>query len=483
MAIGKTNAVTIIEEGSAEKDFLVRFWDIDGTLLKEEWVNQGENATPPENPTYNSPYSVFARWNQSYENVQYPADIGALYVTEHTMVELLIDDYSGYQPTIRVNKLDDSLLTIYWGDGEISTSSATGDIEIRKPNPYQTAGKYKVVLQSGVDTLETIQNRGLFDGSAYDRNLIQVFIGNNLNSMLAGFFAFPNQSKIEVISYNPNKDQFQHRISTGDFPCLLALIIPDQVYGALSIGNLKCAKVVSLPNSGCYTITFSGVCYNIERMIFPPDNTYQSDSSLQACYKLKYTYLFETTILYQYMFRDTPNLKKIDNFPSVISTVSISCFNTSGVEMECLDLSNVSSLTSLNNFLAEAWNIKNVTFPESPSTNSFSDYSFYKTYVEKIILPDNTISVGNRGFESSMCEYIDCKYVSSFGTYCFRSLLNIKTVIFRNTSVPSFGTNCFYLFPPTGRIYVPDSALAAYKADAQLSVYASQILPLSQLIE
>ena len=45
-----------LESGGGETptdgDYLVRFIDYDGTILKEEWVDSGEDATPPDLPDY-----------------------------------------------------------------------------------------------------------------------------------------------------------------------------------------------------------------------------------------------------------------------------------------------------------------------------------------------------------------------------------------------------------------------------------------------
>ena len=44
MTIGKTNALTLIGGTiPTTGDYLVRYIDIDGTVLKEQWVNSGQN--------------------------------------------------------------------------------------------------------------------------------------------------------------------------------------------------------------------------------------------------------------------------------------------------------------------------------------------------------------------------------------------------------------------------------------------------------
>lgn len=482
--IGKTNANVITNVISAQGDFLVRFWDVDGTLLKEEWVNEGENATPPITPTYYSPHSVFFGWNQSYENIQYPADIGALYTTEFTIHEIEINDFSGFQPSVRVSKRDSSQLIVEWDDGETSTSTATGTVTLIKPNPYATSGRYKIILKSGQNTLDTVTNTCLFTNTNCDRNVYKIFIGNNINQTNVNFINSNYHKKLKILCYNPQKSPtLQNVIFTG-LQNLLSAIYPNQVFtGSSYAQSLYKAKVICLPNNGSIISSVGSQCYTIERMIYPPLNTYTTTNNVTGCYKLKYLYMYNTTTLLNNLLNSTNSLIKVENWPQNITVIQSSAVSTTSAEIEVLDLSNCTDFSAAAFVGQNSYNVKKIILPTNPNSNTFPINFMRESWFESITLPDNTVSVGNFGFYLFRGRKIDCKTCTTFGNSCFYQMQTIETIIFRSLTVPTFGTSCFSNFPIDGKIYVPDASLALYKADAQLSVYSTQILPLSQYID
>lgn len=58
--------------------YYVKFKDWNGTLLKDEWVASGGNATPPTEPV-RSGYT-FDSWNKSYSNIVDNIIITAVYI-------------------------------------------------------------------------------------------------------------------------------------------------------------------------------------------------------------------------------------------------------------------------------------------------------------------------------------------------------------------------------------------------------------------
>ena len=73
----------VIQQGSTPEpttgDYLVRFIDFDGTILKSQWVDDGNDATAPTAPTHD--YLIFQEWNNSFTNITKDKDIGAIYET------------------------------------------------------------------------------------------------------------------------------------------------------------------------------------------------------------------------------------------------------------------------------------------------------------------------------------------------------------------------------------------------------------------
>jgi|GEM_PF-5291814 len=66
------------KEDPAKESFTVQFVDWNGVVLKSEQVEQGNDATPPQDPT-RAGYS-FEKWNRSYTNVTQDITVKALYV-------------------------------------------------------------------------------------------------------------------------------------------------------------------------------------------------------------------------------------------------------------------------------------------------------------------------------------------------------------------------------------------------------------------
>ena len=65
------------DEDAEDKKYTVRFLDWNNTLLKQQIVKKGGNATPPNDPTREG--YVFIGWKGDYTNVQEDLDIFARY--------------------------------------------------------------------------------------------------------------------------------------------------------------------------------------------------------------------------------------------------------------------------------------------------------------------------------------------------------------------------------------------------------------------
>ena len=110
-------------------DYLVRYFDYDGTILKEQWVDSGEDATPPTSPSHSG--LTFQGWNRVSTNVTEDRDIGATYITSDgkTKAKIRLTTVSGKEPTLYLNKSDSSTLTIDWGDGTSNTYTNSGNFK------------------------------------------------------------------------------------------------------------------------------------------------------------------------------------------------------------------------------------------------------------------------------------------------------------------------------------------------------------------
>ena len=80
----------IIAKYREKNEYTVVFKDYDGTILKEEKVKEGKNATAPENP-FREGY-VFKEWNIEYSNIISDLEVTAIYTKLYTVI---FKDYNG----------------------------------------------------------------------------------------------------------------------------------------------------------------------------------------------------------------------------------------------------------------------------------------------------------------------------------------------------------------------------------------------------
>ena len=136
-----------IIEGTGEHE--VRFVDYDGTLIKVQYVNDGESATAPILPTHDR--LTFVEWNRDYTNVKHDVDVGALYKPTSGNTELFIEVTEETGLTITFNyykKVSSGTLTIDWGDGTSSSNSATGINAKSLTHTYNSYGEYMISVSA-----------------------------------------------------------------------------------------------------------------------------------------------------------------------------------------------------------------------------------------------------------------------------------------------------------------------------------------------
>lgn len=128
-----------------ELDYLVRFFDWDGTLLKEQWIEDGGNSatapTPPEHENL-----TFFGWNKDYTTTDKNMDVGAIYTAAHTYIYINVNAASSKIISLKVTKTSSALMTVHWGDGTSSTSTVNSNIEFQKN--YRDFGNYIIRIET-----------------------------------------------------------------------------------------------------------------------------------------------------------------------------------------------------------------------------------------------------------------------------------------------------------------------------------------------
>lgn len=136
-----------IVEGEGEHE--VRFVDYDGTLIKVQYVNDGESATAPSLPSHDR--LTFVEWNRDYTNITHDLDVGAIYKPTSGNTELFIELTEETGLTITFNyykKVSSGTLTVNWGDGTSSSNSATGTNAKSLTHTYSSYGEYMISVSA-----------------------------------------------------------------------------------------------------------------------------------------------------------------------------------------------------------------------------------------------------------------------------------------------------------------------------------------------
>ena len=260
--------------------YRIRYFDIDGTILKEEYLNEGDSLTPPDNPSYDSDYLVFDSWNYDIENtvVDGNLDIGAIYNTidNCTYMFCRFTTITGLNPSLRLTGTP----TIDWGDGTINTSLS---------HTYANEGEYIIKISGSFsfDTDSPTYAQYLFSSSNLNKSLNKIYISSNITKVSASLLYMTHSLKIVSI---PNSviDIGNVFIRSYSIKCL---IIPSSVktYGNNANSDCRALKILSLPNTITSMINqglFSNL-YALESAIIPNNMTTLPDYAVNNCYSLK----------------------------------------------------------------------------------------------------------------------------------------------------------------------------------------------------
>lgn len=126
------------------------------------------------------------------------------------------------------------------------------------------------------------------------------------------------------------------------------------------------------------------------------------------------------------------------------------------------------------------------TLPSGALTGvtNIREYMFYGAKITSISLPSGLTSVGNSAFQGSSLTQIDFPAsVTSLGDSACQGTTG-KTFIFRGTTPPTIGTQCFGASATeisNSAIYVPDDYVNTYKQASGWGPYTNIIHPISEI--
>jgi hypothetical protein len=415
-------------------DYRVRFFDYDGSLLKEERVNSGQSATAPATPTHQ--YLTFNSWVNSFSNVTSDIDVGALYDSTDgkTYIFLTLTAGIGLNKSFYIVKEDSSLLTITWGDGTSSTDSSVGVITLSKT--YPAAGNYiaSIACQGfysfGDDNYNFIGS-GPYSGGADKDCVTRIILGTTVKSLSTNCLGyFGNLSSI-VIPLGVES------LGPGCFSStkLVGIVIPSGII-AIPASFINAAgflsSVVLPPTITSIGDSAFGMCNSLEEIIIPASVNSLGSSVFSTCPRLKRV---KSSWIIEAIPDDTCGIcNSLEEFdiPSTVLSIGNGAFGA------CTKL----SLSAIPPFVT------------SIGYGAFSECNS----ILSLIIPASVTDLGHSSFEN------------------IRSCLDF---VIEATDVTPYEMK-FQLFQSINglaKIYVPDAYLAAFKN--ALGIWQDYIFPVS----
>jgi len=452
----------------------VVFIDIDGSILKEEYVEDGGDATAPSSPSHSG--LTFDSWNRTYTNVNRDLIVGATYSTDDdkTHIFLTIKNSSNKAIVLYFNKSDTSTLTISWGDGTSdSTNSSSGSINVT--HTYSSIGDYeiKVSITSGSGGYALG-----YEGSSYsiiDSNnrpgIKKIWMGAKARLLGYSLYQLSGLTELSVEPYADAYDgYFCYGSSTfGYVAGLLAIIVPNGYTAFMSQYTMqinRTVKYVSMPDS----VTSFGNNSGSSGGVFSQANALVMVTLPQPSSGL--------TVMPVYSFQQCM-IKKIE-VPDCIIELKVGAFKDAwGAERIIFKTSQSYITCSANDVFAYCYKLKEI----NKAVKLYGSYTgrFQNCVsIEEITLDSASDRLKSSDFSNcvSLKHLVVPANVSIIdGTYTFSGCSSLEYIHLQRTAgvVSLTSESCFYGTKDTLKIYVPASLVASYKAASNWVLMESQI--------
>ena len=411
-----------------EKD--VNFYDYDGTLLFSYTIEEAQALTElPTPPTHEG--LVFDGWNWDYEDVialDYPMDIGAMYVTDDdkTRLYLEIEQEEGVDIELSISlKGDFAYVDFGDGSGEVSFGQYSG-----KMAHHYAKGNYVLTLRKkdGVGfTLGSADSNYNILGLkhyGYTFGLKKVEMGSNI-SLAKYAFAYTN---IKTITFTKATKIDSYLFDTSDIQYIVCP--PTTTNTWWSGGFFVSCQGVSFPN-GLKSVdspTFRGCG-------FPHAYLPKSVTSIGVG-------AFEQSLLQK-----------------IVAKGSITFGNAAFNTCTNLRIVDIELKTIPNQLIRTCFNLNAVTMAEG--LTDIKDQAFWQCYrIQEFTFPKSLKSIAANAF-----------YYCGAVKYDFTKAEEIPTLA---------STSAFTGTPTYCKIIVPDALYDAWKAATNWSTYADRIVKASE---
>ena len=260
-----------------EGKYRVRYFDLDGTILKIEYVANGGKTTPPDAPAYDPDYLIFDEWNYDTANyiVEQPTDIGAIYKTvdDATYMFCRFTTKTGLNPTLAISVFS----SIDWGDGTID-----GKVS----HTYNVEGDYIIKIYGNISFTNNSTSKSLMGSGNLNKSLKKCYIKNGVTSIGDyAFFSCYSLTNITIPKSIINIGNYTFYVCSG----LKSILIPN---GITSIGNYvfnSCYYLANIIIPETVTSIGSSIfesCYSLTNITIPKSITSIGGNAFRRCYIL-----------------------------------------------------------------------------------------------------------------------------------------------------------------------------------------------------
>lgn len=403
--------------GDQKGEYLVKVIDYDGTVIDEQWLNDGDEYTLPSAPDNTSKGLLFQEWSCSKPIVNNKVTmsktdliIGAIYTTVSglTEVDIEVTVRSGKQVTCKLSALSQGgYATIDWGDGTITDTGMTY-------HTYSDYGTYTIKTNGDVIVNSTAQS-GLF-GQGWS-------------------FSHPN-GRIKAVRFA--KLEVIKEYALEYLPSLEYITLPKE---------LTTIEQYAFDN-----------CTHLKCIIIPNNVTTIGQGALRRCYSLKYLSLPKSlNSIGQDVFSDDRLLESI-SLPTTTNITEIpSGFVTNTSNLRVFELPN--SITTIKSNAFYYSGVKKVSFNSSLSTIEDSAFSNC-LQLEGIDLENTSVtSIGGSAFNTcrsvQSIKFPSVSIITNIGDSAFSYSCFTEIKNFERTQVTSI--NCFYNCKCFTKIKLPNT--------------------------
>lgn len=392
-----------------------------------------------------------------------------------------------YSSVLQQIVVDEANTTFYDIDDKV-LASYSGDLMMMAPS-------CKLTSFTIPDNITTLKERSLY----YVSTLKTLNVGSSLTTIESTSLPAYLQT-ISVDSNNPNfssenNNTLYNKAKTQLYlvtSTLTSFVMPDNLTIGSDTSIFKPAKdslqYITL-NKTVSNLEFLGACSKILSINVPAENTNfvvddRAIFSEDGKTILKY---FGGNSATTYIVPD--GVTKINVYCFYYSILQSVVLPEGLIVIDTLAFYNCTSLSSIN-------------IPNSVTT--LGSYAFVNTKLKSFVFSSNISSISiyilqgvktlmNVEFNNTTIPIATClgctslktvivgSNVTSIGTQAFQDCTSLESVEFQGTTPPTLASaNAFLNTNSTFKIYVPDSAVSAYKSAQYFSEFASQIYPVSE---